>query len=66
MWLLRSLLPLLKPLLLLAYCAWVGGLRVRRCQGQWRAVLQKPGALLGMLFVCALLEWAITHFSTHP
>lgn len=66
MWLLHSLLPLLKPLLLLAYCAWVGGLRVARYAGQWRAVLQKPGSLLGMLLVWALLEWAISHFSPQP
>jgi hypothetical protein len=66
MWLFFLLKPLLSPLVLLAYCGWVGELRIARIEGQWRAYLRKPGELLGMLFVCALLEKIIQFFTPTP
>ncbi len=53
----------LKPLLLLAYLAWCGGLNVRKFDGQWRAYLTKPTELLIILLFWALIEGLISVFN---
>jgi hypothetical protein len=53
----------LKPLLILVYLAWCGGLNVRKFDGQWRAYLTKPTELLITLLFWALMEGIISVFT---
>lgn len=66
MWFLLSLKPVLKMLVLLAYLAHSGGLRVGWVEGQYRAWLTTPGGLLAACVAWLLLDWLFTHFIHLP
>jgi hypothetical protein len=53
-------------LLLLAYLAHSGGLRVGRVEGQYRAWLTKPWGLLAACVTWLLLDWLYNHFIHLP